>query len=304
MSSMNASRYLMPREYMSRQLRQIISKQSLIKSGERSPRISAMTYNTARNELFFADSENNVVRSMSWYDSARDICDVYTANNGGHLWGLCHMSYKDALLVCSCEQHMQYLVALNRSENGWREVHRLQINVPERCPTKITCAQIHSEVLIGEEDSNYLEHFRLVEGTNIERIDCVLLQEEYTHFTAISLGCSTDMLVAMSYKNRNEVRVHRLHFFCLKDLARHESLESIITIQSPRRLLWVDIQIHNNRLLVTEGSDGSITELESRRLLIAADERIRVLSWCAVYEELAIADDNSRDILCYDCCEW
>ena len=56
-----------------------IPKQTLIRNGEKTPNISGMSYNSARNELFLADFDNGVVRVMRVRDNTGDLRDVYRA---------------------------------------------------------------------------------------------------------------------------------------------------------------------------------------------------------------------------------
>lgn len=74
-------------------------------------------------------------------------------------------------------------------------------------------------------------------------------------------------------------------------------------MHNPYRLLWLSarlfvIEVHTDRDLgaVVE-LEVSGTRLERRRTLIATDERIDVRSWCAVDDQIAVFDFNSRAIL-------
>ena len=97
------------------------------------PIIAGMSYNSARDELFLADSENGVVRAMRVRDNAGDLRDVY---RGPHetspvVLSVCHMSDSDTLLVCSGEygpdgKFACWLVALSRNGSEWRETQRVQ----------------------------------------------------------------------------------------------------------------------------------------------------------------------------------
>ena len=73
-----------------------------------------MSYNSARDELFFADLHNRMVRAM---DNAGDLRDVYRAphDTSPNVWSVCHMSDSDRLLVCSGDYfNNKWLVALSR----------------------------------------------------------------------------------------------------------------------------------------------------------------------------------------------
>ena len=86
-----------------------LSRQTLIRAGENNPTVNGMSYNSARDELFFADNANNVVRAMRVRDNADDLRDsvwcrvgLYTAQHDTSqlVWSVCHMSESDTLLVC------------------------------------------------------------------------------------------------------------------------------------------------------------------------------------------------------------
>lgn len=106
-----------------------------------------------------------------------------------------------------------------------------------------------------------------------------------------SATCSTETLVATSVSNY--VHVHRLKENRLE-------LREKIRLNDPYYLLYV-----LDRLLATEWDNGtdSVTEvslrLERHRQLISPSERIRVLSWCALNDGIAIFDSTSRDMLLY-----
>lgn len=152
-----------------------------------------------------------------------------------------------------------------------------------------------SRVLIGVKDSAYLKLFRVNGGLQIESLNQIILSEQYTWFSATS-GSHT--LVAMSYNKKNEVRMHRLLGDRLDLIAR-------IEMQRPERLLWfsdrlfaVGLHSDSNTNSVTK-LEVNGTQLKRRHLLFDFDERIRVDSWCAVDDWLAIFDSFSRDILHY-----
>ena len=97
------------------------------------PDICGMSYNSARDELFLADCNNEVVRAMRVRDNAGDLRDVYRASTR-HVTirvSVCHMSDSDTLLVCSDEngpdgKRAYWLVALSRNGSEWREAQRVQ----------------------------------------------------------------------------------------------------------------------------------------------------------------------------------
>lgn len=107
-----------------------------------------MNYNSAHDELFLADYANDVVRMLNQCDNRSVLRDVYTVSDGT-VCGVCHINDSDTLLVCSGDRHENWLVALSRCGNEWRETQRAQT---EETP-KISCALSDLRVLIGKENS-------------------------------------------------------------------------------------------------------------------------------------------------------
>ena len=271
---------------------------------ENNPNIWGMSYNSARDELFLADFANEVLRAMRVRDNVGDLRDVYRAphDTSPYIYSVCHMSDSDTLLVCWSEygpdrKRANWLVALSRNGSEWREAQRVQTDGQG----VISCALSDSRVLIGEDDSTYMELFHVKRGPRIARVHRIHVPEKYRWFSAT---CGSDTLVAMSYPNEyiptadNSVRVHRLRGDRLEELAR-------IQLKSPRYLLWLA-----DRLLVADSDEEkqshavielevSDTRLERRRELIATSENIRVQRLCAVNDGLAIFDYNTRDIKHY-----
>ena len=106
-----------------------------------------------------------------------------------------------------------WLVALSRSGNEWRETHRLQTEETGRqC-----CALSDSRALVGGLNSTYLELFRVQSGPRVERLHRIRVTEKFRWFSAT---CGSDTLVAMSYKEDQSVRVYRLRGDRLEELAR------------------------------------------------------------------------------------
>ena len=296
-----------------------IQKQTLIRDGEKDPDIFGMRYISAReqllfltdirhksrDELFFADFANGVVRSIRMRDNIGDLNDVYKAphDTSPFVWSACHMSDSNALLVCSGERGpdqkvVNWLVVLSRNGNEWRETHRLQTE-QKGC---ISCALSDSRVLIGECNSSYIELFRVESGPRIARLHRIHVPEEYKWFSAT---CGSETLVAMSYSNLlspksdNSVRVHRL---------RGDRLEELFCVRfkCPDRVMWLadksllvadtntDKRLESDTVVLLSG-----TRLERRRELIASSENIRVRSWCLVDYSLAIFDSNTKSIQHY-----
>ena len=276
-----------------------IPKQTLIRAGEKDLSVNVMSYNSARDELFLADSGNKVVRAMRMRNNAGDLRDVYRAphDTSPLEWSVCHMSDSDTLLVCSAEEEpdgelANWLVALSRNGSEWREAQRVQTDGGGM----ISCALSDSRVLIGEFDSTYMELFRVESGPRIEHVHRIHVPEQYWWFSA---KCGSDTLVAMTYQSPNQsVRVHRLRGDRLEELAR-------IQLKCPTNLLWLsdrllvtdtDVQMKSHAVIELEMSD---MRLERRRELIATSENIFVSSLCAVNNGLAIFDYKSNDILHY-----
>ena len=275
---------------------------------KKDPYIVGMSYNSARDELFLADRGNDVVRAIRVRDNAGDLRDVYRAphDTSSQVWSVCHMSDSDTLLVCSGEKEPDqkyarcWLVALSRifrawwhaplSRNGseWREAQRVQTDGVGY----ISCALSDSRVLIGyggnEIFSHYMELFCVESGPRIARVHRIHVPEGYIWFSAT---CGSDTLVAMSSKNDNSVRVHRLRGDRLEEFTRILLNNPLQVLLLADRLLVAD----SNAVIVFEVSD---TRLE-RRELIATSENIYANRLCAVNDGVAIFDYNSRDILHY-----
>ena len=256
---------------------------------------------TARDELFFADYGNKVVRAMRVRDNAGDLRDVYRAPHDpspyNGLMSVCHMSDSDTLLVCSFERgpdrkFAYWLMALSRNGSEWREALRVQTDGMGW----ISCALSDSRVLIGVHHCTYMELFRVESGPRIARVHRIHVPEKYLWFSAT---CGSDTLVAMSYPYTDKsVRVHRLRGDRLKELAR-------IQLNVPHELLWLA-----DRLLVadfdSEKNSDAVIELEVsdmrldlRRELIATSENIYVDRWCAIDDGVAIFDRKYKTILHY-----
>ena len=217
--------------YLPLKLVRRISKQALINADENDPDIHGMSYNSARDELFFVDFANNVVRVMRVRDNAGDLRDVYRASHDTSLdteiYSVCHMSDSDTLLVSLNECSAYWLVALSRNGSEWREAHRVQIDGS----VHISYALSDSRVLIGEicsakkhggwlaglkagarwlknEDSDdedmedmdmdyiNMELFRVESGPRIARVHRIHLNKEL-HKCLFCATCGSDTLVAL-----------------------------------------------------------------------------------------------------------
>ena len=214
------------------------------------------------------------------------------------------MSDSDTLLVCSFEYEpdgnvARWLVALSRNGSEWRETHRMQTDRRGF----ISCALSDSRVLIGDDDSTYMELFRVESGPRIARLHRIHVTEMYEWFSAT---CTSDTLVAMSYPKDNtfcpngdkSVRLHRLRGERLEELAR-------IQLKLPTQFLWLadrllvaDFDSEKNADAVIE-LEVSDKRLERRRDIITTSENIRVYRMCAANDGLAIFDLNSSYLLLY-----
>ena len=276
-----------------------IPKQTLIGGVTYNPSIYGMSYNSARDELFFADKANFVVRAMRVRDNAGDL--RYVHNASFYVWSVCHMSDSDTLLVCWQKFFgTNWLLALSRNVSEWREAQRVQTDGAGW----ISCALSDSRVLIGyggdEDESPYMELFRVESGPHIARVHCIHVPEQYCWFSAT---CGSDTLVAMSYTKEknipngdNSVRVHRLRGDRLEELARIQLKCPTLLLWLADRLLVADYDKKSHAVIEIEVSD---TRLERCRELIATSENIYVQRLCAVNDGLAIFDRISRDIRHY-----
>ena len=271
------------------------SMQNIIRAGEKEPWIVGMSYNSARDELFFVDRRNHAVRVMRLRQNPIDLRDIYKAPHDKlpDVYTVCHMRDTDTLLVSSWEDGADgvdgsWLVALARNGPVWRETHRVQIEKPA-----YTCSVLSdSQVLVGQWYSTDLELYR-VESGRIVYVNRIHLPEQYKWFTATS---STDTCVALFYDD-DTVRVHRLHENKLDELARMDA-------HAPR-LVWLDGRLTVNEYDADMSSDAVIQldvkgkELERRHELIASSSGLRVGSWCPVDNGLAIFDYDSFEVLHY-----
>ena len=263
-------------------------------NNESKPYLVGMCYNSARDELFFADDPNGALRSIHLQENAGDLHDVYRTTK---VFSVCHMSDSDSLLVWlhgfskSNYDSAFWLVLLSRERKKWRETHRVQTAGQEIENTSLVhacCALNDSRVLIGHLNFTCIELFRVESGSRIERVHLIHVSEKYRYFSAMS---SSDTLVAMSFDDESG-RVNRLRDDRLEELAR-------IRLKDPHRLVWLA-----DRLLVAESNDTAVTELElcetrleRSRELIAQSELIQVYSWCALPGGLAICNIDQSILL-------
>ena len=283
-----------------------INNQTLIRNGEQDSEIYGISYNSESDELFVADCNNKVVRSIFLHDDFGNWRDVYRAQHDmlpdmPHtcIWSVCYMKDWDTLLVCSFEsgpdqKSVHWLVAFKSIDSDWREVQRVQT----KKNGDICCALSDSLVLIGGSNSTYMELFRIECGPHIERVHLIHVSEEYYWFSS---KCGSDTLVAMSYKDKS-VRVHRL----IGD--RLEKLACIELACNEIKLLWLD-SFDADLLIVSDWDDDkhshavvelelSGSRLERRSELIASSEKINVRTWCAMDDFLVIVD-SIGDLLDY-----
>lgn len=265
-----------------------------------------MSYASVRDELFFADIENHVVRMIHLRGNESDLRDVYRAE-AGNVISVDYLKELDAVLVGSYELNMHWLTALTRSGNHWRVAHRALIQAPGGLPL-IANMLSGSRVLIGQQNSTYLELIRVDSGPRITRLHQIKTKQ-YMSFASQERG--VDWLVAMSFMYENTVRMYRLR----DGFEKLEELERIPIEALPYRLVWLgsrllvtaydlkskynsrELNKFHNIVIELEGSDTGL----KRRQLIGSDELILVYSWCAVNNGIAIFDGHySKDILHYE----
>lgn len=270
------------------QKQKIITKDKLFKTNAKNSSINAMSYNAVRDELFFAQNETSLVRSVRLHDDLTELREIYNKEAYGIVKSVCHMRDSDTLLV-GFSEHL--LVALGRNEKSeWIEKDRKELTEI----VSISCTLSESQVLIGKHMSRYMELLRVkINQRNDHRIASLCrmaIKENYKWFSATQ---SSDTLVAMSYDN--EVRVHRLRDDQLEELAH-------IQCQSPSLLLFL-----TDRILLTQEKQTSFRELtvSGKELKLVAQpivpsDWIEVGRWCAVDDGLAIFDMKKKNVLRYD----
>ena len=269
-----------------------IAKQSISKAKELGPEIWGMCYNSACDELFFADYNNNAV---CWLHLRNYTVEVRDVESGTEIvYNICYMSDSDTLLLCSWEQWQgtdgYWLVALVRNEIEWREAHRVPIEI-NGLPNMF-CALSNSRVLVGSGPSRDMELFSVHDADpRIAHISRIHVPDKYRWFSATSSSGCSETLVALSHEDSQVVSVHRLVGDRLEELAR-------IAFNEPVRLLWLNDRI----LLAQERGSETISELEfsgtqlvCRRLISAC----KVGAWCAAGNDLAVVDTSSGDLLYY-----
>ena len=257
-----------------------------------------------RNELFYADLNNYVVRTTRLRDNSGDLQDVYrgTAHNKEPLvFDVYHARDSDKLFMCTLDKGPKknlahWLVVLSRNGVEWREVNRVKTAGIEW----ICCGLSDSRVLIGEYLTTHMDMFRVESGPRIEHIHRIQVPQMYYAFSA-TYGNNT--LVAMIYREDQSVRVYQLLAYRLEELAS-------VQLKEPTHILWIHDFCLNDRLLVSEYDkdkdsyavcefEVSDQLLKRRRELIPYSEFILIRCWCAVASGFAIIDDKSKDLLHY-----
>lgn len=266
-----------------------------------------MSYNMARDELFFADYKNHVVRSMHLHCSVGKPRDVYRGKSNGiseRVYGVCYMSDSDTLLVCSeDEKDIRWLVALVRTGSSgsseWREAHRERIE----CVGWICHALTDSQVLVGQYHTKHMELLRVTNRPHIEHVKRIDAPKQYATFSAT---CGSETLVAMCFMPEfsKYVRLYRLH--------SDRPLEKLARVKLAH--IWEVMWLNANLLLAAkmyknneadEGAHAVVelkwngTQLEYSRELIANSDHNRVICMCAVNDGFALFDTNSNSILHY-----
>lgn len=255
-----------------------------------------MSYNSALDELYFADSNNQVIRKLRLRNNNMELRDVYRwkdKESWVHMHYVCYMSHSDTLLVSLYDINYKksWLVALSRKGRTWREAHRV-LSEFHAVVSWLSCAQNDSRVLIGSSGYMYFDLFHVNNDHQIDRIQRISINSDYRTFAA---NFGNETLVAMSDPNTNEVRVYRLRGDHLEEVARTK-------LHNPEGMLWLA-----DRLLVADltgtshlNSNHQIIELElsgrrlERKQLLVTDKPVVVWRWCAVGNDaIAIYDFNN-----------
>lgn len=290
---MQADAFCATREqHLKLELVQRISKKYLMTEGDGESRFSirGMCYNSARDELFFANYEE--VRVMRLRKES--VRTVFNAGSS-EVVVVCYFSHLDTLVVCS----MDGLIALTRRADGWRQAQRMKFQTIENMWSLTCCELSNSRVLIGSEFWTDLELFSIDSSPRIVRGNRFHVPET---FFSLSATCrANETLVAMTHIN--SVSVHRL---CdagdvLEKLARISLEES-----SSARIIWlVDRLFVTNFHSATRSEAVFELELVGTRLkrgaeLISPSARVIVWSWCATGNGLGIYDNNADEFLRYE----
>ena len=208
------------------------------------------------------------------------------------VYNVCYLSDLETLLVCSNEKGPNnyvgyWLVALSRGGNEWHETERLQTEVQGlQC-----CAMSDSRVIIGA--NGKLELYRV--QSSIVLMTSIGWIEDLGYFNLFSAFGSD---VAILYSDES-VRLHRLCSERLEEPARIQwkSLDVYLLWQSDRLVAteyYEDTKSHAVFELVVNGS-----RLERRDELLSRYDNIRVSSWCAADNGVAIINCNTQELLHY-----
>ena len=258
--------------------------------------IKTMCYNSLRDELFFVDYVDTMLRSIHLRERWPNLVNLSDRRKFPTMNSVCYISDSEtlALVTESRDGDSHHVMVLTRigegsSSDEWRKADCQLIG-------SICCAVSDSRLLIGTKNVTYMELFRVESGPRVTLLHRINVPEVYFDFSV--RGSAGEELVAVSYKD--SVCVNRL---C------HNRLEEISRIQlSSRHVLWLA-----DRLLVTERIDSDdvdshvVVELEvrgtrlerCRELLDLKYARIYFHCWCAVGNELAIFDGNMNALVLY-----
>lgn len=270
---------------------------SLIKSFEEAPYINTIGYNSARDELFYADFANNMLRMIHLRGDDK-VHDVHKVHQQEVVRSICHMPVSDTLLLLFYdktpdeinENNVLWLVSMTRSGDGWREALRVKTDddAGYRCFTLSD-----SRVLVGGHYSSKCVLYRIVNGSQISQIATITAPVKYEKMAAAFIN---EEIVAMICKD-DSLRTYRLD-------ERNQLVEiGRIQLKNPADLMWF-----SGRLLVAESNEVtksySISEfavsgsnLERRRQL--TNSCIDMKGWCAVDNGFVIFNYESRELMHY-----
>ena len=289
--------------------------------------IKSMCYNSLRDELFFVDYGDTLVRSTRLRKRWPKTVNLVDRNELPRMNSVCYISDSDtlALVTESWDSGSHHVVFLTRIGDGCssNEDKRSSNNDDGRSSNddyvrrtneewrkadvqligSICCAVSDSRLLIGSKKVTYMELFRVESGPRVTLLNRIDVPEIYFDFSVSS--SSGEELVAVFYKD--SVCVNRLCRDRLEEISRIQ-LNYWRSSHASGNVLWLGA-----RLLVTENIDSDDddlhfvvelemkgTRLERRRELLDLNyARIYFHCWCAVGNELAIYDGNMNDLVLF-----
>ena len=265
-------------------------KQILIRANEKDPIINGMSYNAARDELFFVDKANSLVRVARQGNNNIELRQVYRASEetGAIICDVCYIKVFDTLLVCLREfpiglgRNIDCLLALNRNGDEWGVEDRVELYSIGSLALLKCCPLGATHIIAGQHYSFSLELYRINSQSRIEHLHRFLMPSFYFDF-ATRPGSGEFVATCFGHS----VLVHRVSGDRLEAIARTQ-------LDRPSKLLWLP-----ERLLVSvirEKNSDSVIELDvvgthiQRRSQIIFEIDLTVLScWCAVGDGLALS---------------